>query len=144
MAESRHRPGTLVVVHDPRLAEQLGRVGEPGVVINGRRGDARVLFLPDRSTWWIEDRRLYPLPDPAAASPALRRLALALAELDPEEAELEGIADDGTLELSALATRFSMDTPERLRAGLGDALLSWEVVPYGMALVTVGLRIRGD
>lgn len=141
MSDSKHPPGTLVIVHDPRLAEQLGRGDEAGVVINGRRGDARVLFLRDRATWWIEDRRLYPLPETAEAPAILRRVGAALRVLDPEEAELEAVGDDGTLEFSALTTRFPGDTPERLRDALGPSLRSWEIVPYGMALVTVVVRI---
>ncbi len=133
--------GHLVLVHDPRLAEQLGRAGEVGTVINTRRNGARVVFLPDRATYWIEPHRLFPHPDPGAhCSIAEQNIAAALAILQPEEAELESVS--GGVELVALAVALTDTKLEELRSRLGDQLLGWKVVPYGMALITVNLRLR--
>jgi hypothetical protein len=133
--------GDLVIVHDPRLAAQIGRVDQLGVVIHRRRNGARVLFLPDRMTYWIEPRRLYRHPAPGSlGSPATLALGEAVALLDPEEAEVESI-DATAFELRALAERFTARRQQELVARLGPRLLDWEVIPHGMAMLTVVLRL---
>jgi hypothetical protein len=33
------------------------------------------------------------------------------------------------------------DVPDRLREALGEDLVGWDVVPYGMAMITVVVRM---
>ena len=133
--------GDRVIIHDPKLADQLRRDGQVAVVINRRRQGARIAFLPDRATYWIDNHRLYPHPNPDEAdSGDLAALSRVLSILEPEEAELES-SDFGT-EVHALCLRFHEGHRTALVEALGDRLQSWEVIPYGMALITVVVRIR--
>jgi hypothetical protein len=139
--------GDLVVVHDPGLAERLGKLGALGVVVRTRRGGARALFLPRGDAYWFEAFRLYPHPAPEQVGPAaLLALAQALRVLQPEEAELadrnppEG--PQGSLRVEALCRSVTAEAIATLQQRLGDRLEAWEVRPYGMALVTVLLQLR--
>jgi hypothetical protein len=131
--------GSIVVVRDPKLAAQLGREGVCGVVLQRRRGDARVLFPADRRTHWIANRRLWP----SEVVPAgLRAIATLLRGLAPDEAQLERI-DEQSLELHALCTQVDRATLEQLQQELDGALLDWRIVPFGMAQFTVIVELRG-
>jgi hypothetical protein len=129
--------GSVVVIHDPALAAQLGRGGECGVVLKRRRGDVRVLFLSDRKAHWIADRRLW---HSQTAPRGLERIATALRLLASEEAQIEP-ADGGSIELHAQCLQFEAAQLERLQAELGGALRHWRVAPYGMAQLTVVLTL---
>lgn len=142
--------GDLVVIHDPLLAERLGRSGRLGVVVRLRRGGARVLYLPHGDAYWIEAFRLYPHPQPEALGPAvLLAVAQALRVLQPEAAELvdresSGLSS-GSVRVEALCRSVGADAFAVLHASLGRRLERWEIRPYGMALVTVLLQLRaGD
>jgi len=135
-----HRIGTLVALRDRRLAEQLQRGDEFGIVLQRRRSDARVLYLSDRKAHWIEDARLWPVESDDVA---LKRLSALLRILEPEEAQVER-ADELTVEVHALCTGFDGGTLERLRESLGDALQHWAVQPYGMAFFSVVVELRPD
>ena len=140
-----YRPliGDLVVIHDPRLAEELGQADHLGVVVKVRKGSARVIFLPGRENYWIEDLRLYPHPDAErVADPLLLSASRALRQLRPEEAEFEAV-DGNRVQLHALCMRVDADGMQALADELGEHLEGWEVQPYGMALFTVVLRLSG-
>lgn len=136
--EQAHRIGTVVALRDRRLAEQIRRGEELGVVVQRRRSDARVLFLSDRQTHWIDDARLWPVQ---SEQPALARVSALLRILEPEEAQVER-ADEEVVEVHALCTAFDDSTMRSLREALGDALLRWAVQPYGMAYFSVVLELR--
>jgi len=133
--------GDVVIIHDPKLAEQLGHPNQLGVIIKTRRGSARLIFLPGRENYWVEDHRLYPHPAPDDhAEPLLLTVRDALLTLGPEEAQVED-ADAHSCELHALCLTLNEETALALRQGLGDRLRQWKVIPYGMAAFTVILFI---
>jgi len=132
--------GNIVLIHDPRLADQLSRRDEPGVVLQRRRGGARVGFLSDGGNAWVEDARLLPHPSERPGSALLRVVAGALDQLRAEEAWFEEREDD-RLELHARCLGFDEGELASVRAAVGKALKSWSVIPYGMAAVTVVLRL---
>ena len=153
--------GDLVIVHDPRLAQQLDKQGALGVVVRLRRAGARTLFLPRGDAHWIECHRLHPHPEPARVGPpVLLAIGEALRALQPEEAELAapdesdeartgapqvGGADNASVvRLEVLCRGVTAADVARLQRHLGGRLVSWEVRPYGMAFVTVLLALRGQ
>lgn len=153
--------GDLVIVHDPRLAQQLDKQGALGVVVRLRRTGARTLFLPRGEAHWIESHRLHPHPDPARVGPPLLlAIGEALRALQPEEADVSGPAQSNAtraaspanggldaasvVHLEALCRAVTAVDIARLQRQLGGRLVSWEVRPYGMAFVTVYLALRGQ
>lgn len=135
-----HPIGSLVALRDRKLAAQLARGEEVGVVLQRRRNDARVIYLSDRKAHWIDDARLWPV---RSESPALQALAKLLEILRPEEAQIER-SEGSLLEVHALCTEFSDATLELLRERLGSALNGWSVQPYGMAFFSVVVELRTD
>jgi hypothetical protein len=139
--EYRPTLGDLVIVHDPQLAAQLHREGQLGVVVQLRRNDVRVLFLPGGEAFWIARHRLHPHPRPASIGPAITvTLGEALALLQPDGVEPEELAPHHA-EVSLACRSLPSSVLETLQQRLGARLARWEARPYGMALLTLRLTL---
>lgn len=133
--------GRIVVIHDPKLAASLGRAGEKAVVLQRRRGSARIGFLSDAGNAWVEDHRLFVLDQAADADPLLGAASAALSCLRAEDVEIESL-DGNAVTLNVRCLGVEDAEIERVRTRLGERLRTWAVVPYGMAAIVVVLELR--
>ncbi len=139
----RAHVGDLVLVHDPKLAAQISQESRVGLVIQTRRGGARVSFLPGRENYWIEEHRLIDAPKEMADQAGVIAVAAkGLHLLKPELVEIEA-AEESQLEIHCQCIRLEQGDAAALVEALGSALRGWEVVPYGMAVFTVILKLEG-
>jgi hypothetical protein len=138
---TQHSIGQLVLIHDPQLAESLGRAGETAVVLQRRRGGARIGFLSDGGNAWVEDRRLYALDGAPAGAPLLAAVSTALKCLPVEEVSFESVGEEG-VRLEARCLAFDAENLAELQEQLGRSLVSWAVAPYGMAVIVLNLELR--
>ena len=135
--------GQIVLVHDPRLARSLGRDGEAAVVLQRRRGGARIGFLRDGGNAWVEEHRLYALERAPEREPLLEATSVALSCLRAEDVEIENLDGDAvTLNVRCLGVEDA--EIERLGTRLVERLGSWSVVPYGMAAIVVVIHLRAS
>jgi hypothetical protein len=139
--DDEYHIGRIVLIHDPKLAASVGRSGEAAVVLQRRRGSARIGFLSDGGNAWVEDQRLYALDAAPEVGTLLGVVSTALQCLQVEDVALESVTPQ-VVELQARCLALEEAELEELRERLGGGLASWSVVPYGMAAIVVGLELK--
>ena len=119
---------------------QLQLREEPGLVIEIKRSNFKILFPGDKRCWLPRETLIRVRPEPDATG-YLHRLHYILKRVHAHECEL--ISDDGTHRLSARIDKIDTSAVDDLRQYLGDGFVSLQVVPEGMAFMQVEVVFTG-
>ena len=111
----------------------------PGLVIDIKRTNSKVLFANDKRVWLPRDMatRVKPEPD---YEPFLQKLNYLLKRLHAHECEIVSIED--IYRLSVQIDGIDAPAIDDVRTFLGDRFISLTVVPEGMAFMQAEVRFR--
>jgi len=128
------RAGDFVYCRSKRYRDSLGLPQEPGLVIEIKRANYKVLYASDKRAWVPRDAIVR--MDPTADSDAfLKTLNFLLRRVDAHECEI--VAEEGQHRLSARIDVINQTTVDEIRSYLGTRFVSLTVVPEGMAFMQV-------
>ena len=128
------RAGDFVYCRSKRYRDSLGLPQEPGLVIEIKRANYKVLYASDKRAWVPRDAILR--MDPTADSDAfLKTLNFLLRRVDAHECEI--VAEESGHRLSARIDVINQTTVDEIRSYLGTRFVSLTVVPEGMAFMQV-------
>lgn len=134
------RVGDFVSCRSRYHRDQLQLPDEPGLVIEIKRSNFKVLYANDKRGWIGRDllARLKPESFPAAG--LLATLHYLLRRVHAHECEF--VAGDEN-HLAIRIDRIDTAAVDDIRAYLGAAFVSLDVVPEGMAFMQVEIRWKG-
>jgi hypothetical protein len=128
------RAGDFVYCRSKRYRDSLELPQEPGLVIEIKRANYKVLYSSDKRAW-VPREALVRL-EPSADNPALlTTLNFLLRRVDAHECEV--ISDAGRHKISARIDVIDQTTVDDIRNFLGKQFQSLTVVPEGMAFMQV-------
>ena len=131
--------GDFVYCRSKRYRDSLGLPQEPGIVIEIKRANYKVLYASDKRAWVPRDALLL-VPASADYSLLLRTLNFLLRRVNAHECEV--VATNNTHHVSARIDVIDHITVDEIRGFLGSRFVSLTVVPEGMAFMQVEIVFR--
>jgi hypothetical protein len=136
------RTGDFVVCRSSYHREQLGLPEEPGLVIEVKRSNYKVLYANDKRGWIGRDilARVKPSGDTPWKSEPLGVLHYLLRRVNAHECEFDN--SGGRCRLSARIDRIDAPAIDEIRSYLGADFVTLDVVPEGMVFMQVEIVWR--
>ena len=131
--------GDFVKCRSPYYRTQLEITDDPGLVIEIKRSNSKVLYPGDKRCWLPREMATRVKPDPEYA-PFLQKLNYLLKRVHAHECEIVTI--DDVHRLSVQIDRIDAAVVDDVRAFLGDTYVSLTVVPEGMAFMQVEIKFK--
>src|SRR5262245_58094726 len=131
--------GDFVYCRSKRYRDSLQLPQEPGLVIEIKRANYKVLYGSDKRAW-IPREALVLVPASADSSPLLTTLNFLLRRVDAHECEI--VSADGIHHLSARIDEINHVTVDEIRTYLAQRFLSLTVVPEGMAFMQLEIDFK--
>jgi len=132
------RVGDIVYCRSKRYRDSLGLPQEPGLVIEIKRANYKILYASDKRAW--VPREVLGRGASADGAPFLQTLNFLLRRVDAHECEIA--SGDGAYHVSARIDTIDHTTVDELRAFLAEKFISLVVVPEGMAFMQVEITFR--
>lgn len=131
--------GDFVYCRSKRYRDSLQLPQEPGVVIEIKRANTKVLYGSDKRAW-VPREALVPVPASADCTPLLITLNFLLRRVDAHECEI--LSTNGMHHLSARIDEINHIAVDEIRKFLGNRFLSLTVVPEGMAFMQLEINFK--
>ena len=128
------RAGDFVYCRSKRYRDSLQLPQEPGLVIEIKRANYKVLYASDKRAWVPRDA-LVRMEPPTDSNAFLKTLNFLLRRVNAHECEI--VTADGIHRLSARIDVMDQTTVDEIRSFLGTRFVSLTVVPEGMAFMQV-------
>jgi len=135
-AENIH-VGDFVTCRSKYHRDQLEITNDPGLVIEIKRSNSKVLYPGDKRCWLPREAITRAKPDPSYA-PFLQQLNFLLKRVRAHECEI--VSNDDVHRLSVQIDGIDAAAVDDIRGFLGRNYLSLTVVPEGMAFMQVEIR----
>ena len=135
-AENIH-VGDFVACRSKYHRDQLEITKDPGLVIEIKRSNSKVLYPGDKRCWLPRETITRIKPDPAYA-PFLQQLNFLLKRVRAHECEI--VTAEDVHRLSAQIDGIDASAVDDIRNFLGKNYLSLTVVPEGMAFMQLEVR----
>jgi|SRR6185295_15400737 len=135
-AENIH-VGDFVKCRSPYYRSQLEIADDPGLVIEIKRSNSKVLYPGDKRCWLPREMATRVKPDPGYA-PFLQKLNFMLKRVHAHECEI--VSSEGFHRLSIQIDAIDAAAVDEIREFLGESYLSLRVVPEGMAFMQVEIQ----
>ena len=137
-AENIH-VGDFVTCRSKYHRDQLEITKDPGLVIEIKRSNSKVLYSGDKRCWLPRETITRTKPE-AGYEPFLQQLNFLLKRVRAHECEI--VTTDGIHRLSIQIDAIDAAAIDDIRNFLGKNYLSLSVVPEGMAFMQVEIRFR--
>jgi len=132
------RVGDIIYCRSKRYRDSLGLPQEPGLVIEIKRANYKILYASDKRAWIPRETLVR---GASTDSPTfLQTLNFLLRRVDAHECEI--VSAEGTHRVSARIDAIDHTTVDELRAFLAEKFISLLVVPEGMAFMQVEIRFK--
>ena len=135
-AENIH-VGDFVACRSKYHRDQLEITNDPGLVIEIKRSNSKVLFPDDKRCWLPRESITRTKPE-AGYAPFLQQLNFLLKRVRAHECEI--VTSDDIHRLSIQIDGIDAAALDDIRGYLGKSYLSLSVVPEGMAFMQVEIR----
>lgn len=135
-AENIH-VGDFIACRSKYHRDQLEITSDPGLVIEIKRSNSKVLFPGDKRCWLPRESITRTKPD-AGYAPFLQQLNFLLKRVRAHECEI--VTSDTIHRLSIQIDGIDAAAVDDIRSFLGKNYLSLTVVPEGMAFMQVEIR----
>ncbi len=132
--------GDFIYCRSPYHREQLGIPKDPGLVLEVKRNNRRILYGTDRICWLPENvlGRIEGEVNTRTLAGRLHWIIRRFGALDCELVTLDGV-HRATLRVD----RFDDRTVDELRVLIGDDFIALNLVPEGMAFMLAEVRFGG-
>jgi len=137
-AENIH-VGDFVSCKSKYHRDQLEITNDPGLVIEIKRSNSKVLYPGDKRCWLPRESITRVKPEPGY-EPFLQKLNFMLKRVHAHECEI--VTTDGVHRISIQIDRIDDVAVDDIRSFLGRNYLSLSVVPEGMAFMQVEIKFR--
>ena len=137
-AENIH-VGDFVKCRSSYYRSQLEIADEPGLVIEIKRSNSKVLY-PDEKRCWLPREMATRVKPEAEFAPFLQQLNYLLKRVHAHECEI--VTSEGIHRLSVQIDGIDAATVDDVRTYLGDSYISLSVVPEGMAFMQLEIKFR--
>ena len=131
--------GDFVHCRSRRLRDQLQLPAEPGLVLEIKRANFKVLYADGKRCWLPREAIVRIKPD-TPPSKHLEKLHYLLRRVDAHECELVSV--DGVHRLSARIDKIDPATVDDVRTFLAADYISLVIVPEGMAFMQAEIQFR--
>jgi hypothetical protein len=131
--------GDFVYCRSKRYRDSLQLPQEPGIVIEIKRANYKVLYGSDKRAWAPREV-LVTVPASPDSTPLLVTLNFLLRRVNAHECEI--VSADGVHHLSARIDEIDHITVDEIRAFLAQRFLSLTIVPEGMAFMQLEIDFR--
>jgi hypothetical protein len=131
--------GDFVYCRSKRHRDSLQLPQEPGVVIEIKRANYKMLYASDKRAW-VPREMLAKVPPPADSSQFLQTLNFLLRRVDAHECEV--VSNEGRHHVAARIDVLDHRTVDEIRAFLADKFVSLSVVPEGMAFMQLEVEFK--
>ena len=135
-AENIH-VGDFVSCRSKYYRDQLEISSDPGLVIEIKRSNSKVLF-PDEKRCWLPRETITRVQPDTGYAPFLQKLNFMLKRVHAHECEIVSV--DDVNRLSIQIDGIDAAAVDEIRNFLGDKYLSLMIVPEGMAFMQVEIR----
>jgi hypothetical protein len=137
-AENIH-VGDFVACRSKYMRTQLEITSDPGLVIEIKRSNSKVLYPGEKRCWLPRDMILRVKPGLDYA-PFLQKLNFLLKRVHAHECEI--VSGEEFHRLSAQIDAIDAATIDEIRTFLGKDYLALKVIPEGMAFMQVEIQFR--
>jgi hypothetical protein len=137
-AENIH-VGDFVSCKSKYHRDQLEISPDPGLVIEIKRSNSKVLYPHDKRCWLPRETITRVRPE-TAYEPFLQKLNFLLKRVHAHECEI--VTSEDVHRLSVQIDRIDAAAVDDIRNFLADSYLSLSVVPEGMAFMQVEIRFK--
>jgi hypothetical protein len=131
--------GDFVYCRSKRYRDSLQLPQEPGIVIEIKRANYKLLYASDKRAW-VPREALVRMEPSADSNAFLKTLNYLLRRVNAHECEIATV--DGVHRLSARIDEIDHSTVDEIRSSLGPRFASLTVVPEGMAFMQVEIVFR--
>ena len=131
--------GDFVKCRSKYYRSQLEITDDPGLVIEIKRSNSKVLFPDNKRCWIPREMATRVQPEPGYA-PFLRKLNYLLKRVHAHECEI--VSSEGVHRLSVQIDGIDAAAVDDVRTFLGDSYLSLTVVPEGMAFMQLEITFK--
>jgi hypothetical protein len=132
------RVGDFIYCRSKRYRDSLELPQEPGLVIEIKRANYKILYASDKRAWVPRD--MLARVASGGCPPFLQILNFLLRRVNAHECEI--ISTEGKHLVSARIDSIDHTTVDELRAFLGEKFISLVVVPEGMAFMQLEIHFR--
>ena len=137
-AENIH-VGDFVSCKSKYHRDQLEISSDPGLVIEIKRSNSKVLYPQDKRCWLPRETIARVRPE-SAYEPFLQKLNFLLKRVHAHECEI--VTSEDVHRLSVQIDGIDAAAVDDIRTFLADSYLSLSIVPEGMAFMQVEIRFR--
>jgi len=137
-AENIH-VGDFVKCRSSHYRSQLEITDDPGMVIEIKRSNSKVLYPGDKRCWLPREMAARVKPE-AGYAPFLQQLNYLLKRTHAHECEIA--TSEGIHRLAIQIDGIDATTVDDIRSYLGSSFISLSVVPEGMAFMQLEIRFR--
>jgi hypothetical protein len=131
--------GDFAYCRSKRHRDSLQLPQEPGVVIEIKRANYKILYASDKRAW-IPREMLVKVSAPADSPPFLQTLNFLLRRVNAHECEV--VSGEDRHHVAARIDVLDHGTVDEIRGYLSDRFVSLSVVPEGMAFMQLEVDFR--